>query len=85
MFRKIDIWYSICDEEVTFDITETTSVNWKYTSYTYKIKDFKDYKDWTNLYDKVLDDFEADFDDSLSRGLEDIIKLFWKEKDKYVI
>lgn len=82
MFRKLDIWYSMYEGEVTFDVTETTSVNWKYTSYTYKIKDFKE---WSNLYNRALDDFEAEFDEELSRGLEDIIKLFWKEKDKYGI
>lgn len=82
MFRKIDIWYSIYDGEVTFAVTETTSANWKDTSYTYKIKDFKD---WTNLYNRAIDDFEAEYDESLSRGLEDIIKIFWKEKDKYEV
>ncbi len=76
MFRKLEIWYSMHDGEVTFDVTETTSVNWKNTSYTYKIED---YKDWTNLYNRVIDDFQAEFDDEMSRGLEDIIKLFWKE------
>ena len=60
MFRKLEIWYSMHDGEVTFDVTETTSVNWKNTSYTYKIED---YKDWTNLYNRVIDDFQAEFDD----------------------
>ena len=85
MFRKLEIWYSMYDGEVTFDLTETTSVNWKKTSYTYKIKDFKDYKDWTNLYNRALDDFQAEFDEEIATGLEEIIKLFWKEKDRYEI
>lgn len=82
MFRKLEIWYSMYDGEVSFDVTETTSVNWKNTSYTYKIKDFED---WTNLYNRAIDDFQAEFDDEMSRGLEDIVKLFWKEKYKDVI
>lgn len=85
MFRKIEIWYSMDEEEVTFDVTETTSVNWKNTSYTYKIEDIKDFEHWSNLYNRALDDFQAEFNEEIARGLEEIIKLFWKEKDRYEI
>lgn len=74
--RKVDIWYSFNDEEIYITLNDETLCHYVDQSVTYIINDFKD---WTDLYNKLLEDFEAEYDDKVANALEVICKQFWKE------
>jgi len=80
MYRKINMYYCFNGEsDVEFNLTEENFAHYQNYSFDYKVKDFKD---WTDLYNKLLDDFDAEYDDKASEVIETLVKQFWKEKEK---
>lgn len=78
--RKIDMYYYFDGEsDVEFKLIEETLAHCQNYSFDYKLKDFND---WTKLYNKLLDDFDAEYDDKLADVIEMLVKQFWKEKEK---
>lgn len=77
--RKIDMFYCFEGEsEVEFTLIEENFAHCQCYSFSYKVKD---YNDWINLYNKLLDDFDAEYDDKVADVIETLVKQFWKEKE----
>lgn len=78
--RKIDMYYCFDGEkDVEFNLIEETLAHCRNHSFDYKVKNFKH---WTDLYNKALEDFDAEYDDKIADTLETLCKQFWKEKEK---
>lgn len=71
-------WYAD-KEEICFVCKEENEMHYNHYEKSYLIKDFKN---WASLYNKTLDDFDAEYDDVIASGLEALCKQFWKEKDE---
>jgi len=77
--RKINVYYSFDDTNVTFELNEENYMHYQTYTITYEIDKFGD---WVDLYNKLLDDFEVEYDDKIPNMLESLCAQFWEEKEK---
>jgi len=77
--RNINIfYYLIGNENVTFNLNVETTADYTSKTITYDIKDY----DEVELYNKMLDDFDAEFDDEIANGLNVLTRQVYKELKK---
>ncbi len=77
--RKIDMYYCFDEKSVQITITKENHMHYQHYSISYN---HNDYIDWMDLYNKTLDDFDAEYDEEIANGLDILCKQFWKEKEK---
>lgn len=76
--RKIDMYYNYDNDEITIICKEENDTHYQHYEVMYHLEDFKN---WAQLYNKTLDDFDAEYDDALAEGLETLCRQFWKENE----
>lgn len=78
--RKITITYDFNYDKttITFTLKEITD---EYYSSLERQYDFKEYLNSTLLYNKLLDDFDAEYDDEIAYGLSELVNQIFNEKE----
>lgn len=77
--RQICIRYWFDKDQIMLTLAEEKLQKWTTITLQYGIDDFED---WTELYNRALNDFDAEYDDDVAEGLEITCEQFWKEKEK---
>lgn len=77
--RKVDMYWYADKEETCIRHKEENNMICSLYEFTYRLNDFNN---WTDLYNKAIEDFDAEYDDMIAEGLETICLQIWKEKDK---
>lgn len=74
--RKIVMhYYVVGGNEVTFNISEEATAEYTSISMTYDLNKYSE----EQLYNKMLDDFDAEFDDEIASGLNVLTRQVYKQ------
>lgn len=74
--RKIVIYYYVQNgNNVTFNVSEESTAEYTSTSISYDVDKYKE----EDLYNTMLDDFDAEFDDEIASGLNVLTRQLYKE------